>query len=81
MLDAVEFGKCNKCEMDAITEVADVPLCPFHFIEQEDDECLRAYLCHRIDKIGRIDEPKEVQLEIKKQKPKIYESLKPYFDV
>ena len=81
MLDVINFGKCEKCDKDAITQIADASLCPFHYIEQEDDECLKALLCQEIDEKGKINESKEVQLEIKKQKPDLYHSLEYYFDV
>ena len=83
MTEDFEFGNCMKCGKKAITAInaGETPLCPFHYIEQEDDECLRAYLRHRIDEIGKIDEPIEVQLEIKKQKPEIYNYFEGYFEV
>ena len=82
MLDVLDFGKCKKCGKEAVTIIdGEIPLCPFHYIEQEDEECLKALLCQEIDEKGKIDEPKEVQLEIKKQKPELYRSLKYYFEV
>ncbi len=83
MLEDYDFGKCQKCGKDAVTAInaGETPLCPFHYIEQEDEECLKALLCQEIDKKGKIDESKEVQLEIKKQKPELYNSLKYYFEV
>lgn len=83
MVEDYDFGKCQKCDKDAVTAInaGETPLCPFHYIEQEDEECLKALLCQEIDKKGKIDESKEVQLEIKKQKPELYHSLKYYFEV
>lgn len=81
MLDDFDFGKCKKCNKEAVTQVENVSLCPFHYIEQEDEGCLRALLCQEIDEKGKIDESKEVQLEIKKQKPELYHSLQYYFEI
>lgn len=77
------FGRCKKCNKKAVTAInaGDTPLCAYHFIKQEDDECLVSRLKEQIDEMGKIMEEKEIQLEIKKQKPKVYEYLKEYFSI
>lgn len=75
--------KCNKCGKMAVTAVdsGDTPLCAYHFVIQEDDICLRALLMGEIYEKGKVTECKEIQMEIKKEKPKIYEDFMQYFDI
>lgn len=55
-------------------------LCIHHYVEQEDEGCLLAYLKDLIES-GEISENKELQIEVKKQKKKIYDQLKANFDI
>lgn len=57
------------------------PLCARHFVEQEDEECLKARLLSGIGEYGKIMEPKEIQEEIKKQRPGLYREMREFFDV
>lgn len=78
-----DFGKCKKCKKRAVTAIdaGKIPLCAYHYVKQEDEGCLRSYLKEEIDSHGKITECKEIQLEIKKQKPKVYHEFKDYFSV
>jgi hypothetical protein len=79
------FDKCKICGKKAVTTIVikgnRVHLCAKHYVKQEDEECLKWDLLRDIYDYNKINEPKEVQLEIKKQKPNLYESLKQYFEV
>ena len=79
----MNLGKCKKCKRKAITAIdaGETPLCAYHYVKQEDEECLKARLQSDIDEYGKIKEHKEIQLQIKKQKPKLYEQLKDFFEV
>lgn len=79
----MDFGKCKKCSKKAVTAIdaGDVFLCAYHYVKQEDDECLKARLQSDIDEHGRIKEDKEIQKEIKKQRPELYKQLKNFFEV
>ncbi len=79
----MNLGKCKKCGKKAITAInaGETPLCAYHYIEQEDEECLKALLEQEIEEDEKITEPKDIQLEIKKQKPSLYFSLKEYFSI
>lgn len=72
--------KCRKRAVTAI-EAGQTPLCAYHFVKAECEECLKALLVQEIEEKGKIAESKEIQLEIKKQKPSLYSSLKKYFSV
>lgn len=82
-MEDVKLTKCKICGKKAakIVEGGETQLCAKHYVEQEDEECLKADLQMDIEDHGKIIEPKEVQLEIKKQKPALYEQLKDYFEV
>jgi len=79
----MDFGKCKKCKNKAVTAInaGETPLCAYHYVEQEDNECLKARLQSDIDEYGKIKEHKEIQQEIKKHKPKLYEQLQDFFEV
>jgi len=79
------FDKCKICGKKAVTIIVikgnEVHLCAKHYVKQKDEECLKWNLLGDIYDYNKIKELKEVQLEIKKQKPNLYESLKQYFEV
>ena len=79
----MKLGKCKKCGKEAVTAIdaGETPLCAYHFVKQEDEECLKSSLLRDIDEHGKIKEHKEIQLEIKRQKPELFEQLKDSFDV
>ena len=78
-----ELLKCKICDKKAlkIVEAGELNLCAEHYVEKEDEESLKAYLSLDIDENGKITESREIQLEIKNQKPKLYEELEHYFSV
>ena len=77
------LGKCKKCEKKAVTAIdaGETPLCGKHYVAQADEECLKSSLLNDISCYGKIKEHKDIQLEIKKQRPKLYEQLEGYFEV
>ena len=78
-----DLGQCERCNKKAITatEAGERPLCAYHYIEEEDEACLEAILGEDIDEHGKITECRLIQLEIKKQMPKLYKKYEGYFDV
>ncbi|MAH51135.1 hypothetical protein CMI37_35285 [Candidatus Pacearchaeota archaeon] len=75
------MGTCVICKKKGITKCDHKSLCAKHFIMLEDEECIKAYLQMDITDDGKITEPKEIQIEIKKQMPKVYEQLEGFFEV
>ena len=79
----MKFGKCKKCKKEAVIAInaGKISLCAYHYVKQEDEECLKAFLLNDIEQFNKIKLDKEIQKQIKKQKPKLYEQLKDYFEV
>lgn len=75
--------KCKKCDGNVViyVDAGDTPLCAFHYVKQEDEECLKASLYNEISLFGKINLPIEVQLEIKSQRPSLYKNLEDFFAV
>jgi len=80
-----EDGKCSKCNcnQNAVITInaGETLLCAYHYIKLEDDNCLKSMLQEEIDEEGKISECKEIKLEIKKQKPAIYNEFRMYFEI
>ena len=55
------FGECKKCKKKAVTAInaGDMPLCAYHYVEQEEESCLKSLLQHEIDEEGKITEDKK----------------------
>lgn len=67
--------QCVICKKDGIIKYDHKSLCAKHFVQIENDECIKEYFrCE-------MRYPKEVQVEIKKQKKHIYEKFREFFDV
>ena len=77
----IENEKCSYCDQMAIIilDAGELPLCAFHYINNEDDVCLITKLKEQIEEHGNITDDKSIQAQIKIQKPKIYLQLEPYF--
>ena len=74
---------CKHCTKPSVIFVdsGETSLCAFHYIKQEDQDCLKAYLLSEIDLKGKITESKEIQSEIKKQMPELYNQLDAHFTI
>lgn len=73
---------CNYCKRKAVTfvDAGNTPLCAFHFVKLEDEECLKARLLNDISEYNKIKEHLSIQKEIKKQRPNLFSELKDFFD-
>lgn len=81
MVEDFYLGQCAKCNKKAIIAIdaGELPLCAYHFVEQEDDECLKAFFQSLINEKGKAEVNREIQKETKKQKPELYNQLKSLF--
>lgn len=82
-MEDYDLGKCAYCSKNAITAInaGATSLCAHHHIKQVDENCLFSELQSEIDETGKVNQSIELQKEIKKQKPNVYNSLKTYFDI
>ncbi len=58
----MDFGKCVKCKKKALIAIdaGKTPLCAYHYVEREDEECLKSFLQSEIEEYGKIKKPKEI---------------------
>jgi len=79
----MKLGVCAKCSRSAQTAIqaGEVPLCAYHYVEQADEECLRSRIQSGILSAGKVDEPKKIQKEIKRQRLRLYSEFQDYFAV
>ena len=77
------FGTCEKCNKKAVISVnaGKTNLCAYHYIKQENISCLKALIKTDILEDNKITLCKEIQNEIKKQRPKIYDNFEDYFSI
>ena len=76
----MNLGKCTKCEERAVIalKAGEEPLCAKHYVEQEDEGCLEAFL-QSFEGREITEQDKAILSEVKKQKPKLFEQYKNFF--
>lgn len=78
-----ERDKCNYCDKHSIKAIdaGNTYVCACHFVRNYDEGCLLSLLLEQVCENGCVVECKEVQKEIKKQFPEVYEQLEHAFAV
>jgi len=76
-----KIENCVVCKKKGITKYNHKSVCAKHFVEIEDEMCMKSRLLDDVNKFRKIKEPLEIQKEIKKQMPGLYEELGGYFEV